>query len=118
MEVYEVRVYEDRVEWWQNDKFHRLDGPAVECASGYKAWLQNGKLHRLDGPAVECASGYKAWWQNGKRHRLDGPAIEQADGSKAYFIEGEELSEEEFNKRSKPCLGKKILVDGIEYTLS
>ena len=24
--------------------------------------LPNGKLHRLDGPAVEFANGYKAWY--------------------------------------------------------
>lgn len=31
-------------------------------------------------------------------HRLDGPAIEYADGSKRWCIDGNELTEEEFNK--------------------
>ena len=69
--------------------------------SGNREWYQNDKLHRLDGPAVEFANGSKYWFQNGKRHRLDGPAIEYADGDKEWFIEGKELSEEEFNNRNK-----------------
>ena len=49
MQEYKVTV-DDRgtIEWFQNDKRHRLDGPALEFADGYKAWYQNGKLHRLD----------------------------------------------------------------------
>jgi hypothetical protein len=78
---------------------HRLDGPAVEDADGYKAWWVEGKLHRLDGPAVEGADGDKAWWVEGKRHRLDGPAIQHADGYKAWYVEGRRLTEEEFNMR-------------------
>jgi len=31
-------------------------------------WLQNGKLHRLNGPAVEYASGKKYWWINDKQY--------------------------------------------------
>ena len=95
MEVYEVRVFKNRVEWYQN-----------------------GKLHRLDGPAVENSSGYKVWYQNGVCHRLDGPAREWADGTVEYWIEDKLLTEEEFLSRSKPCKGKKVIVDGIEYTLS
>jgi hypothetical protein len=54
---------------WRNGKGrkHRLDGPAVEWAAGYKAWYQYGERHREDGPAVEWASGTKEWWVNGER---------------------------------------------------
>jgi hypothetical protein len=79
MQEYQVKVYDDKTEWYQN-----------------------GKCHRLDGPAVEYASGYKAWWLNGERHRLDGPAIECEDGSKEWYIEGEYLTEYEFNARINP----------------
>ena len=44
--------------------------------------------HRLDGPAIEHAGGYKVWWVNGKVHRLDGPAVEYTDGSKAWWVDG------------------------------
>jgi hypothetical protein len=54
-------------------------------------------LHRLDGPAVEHADGFKSWWVEGRRHRLDGPAIECADGYKAWWVEGKRLTEAEFN---------------------
>ncbi len=36
-------------------------------ASGAKYWYLNDKLHREDGPAVECAKGYKSWYLNGKK---------------------------------------------------
>jgi hypothetical protein len=86
--------------WYQNDKLHRLDGPAVEWSDGDKSWYQNDKLHRLDGPACEYANGNKTWYQNDERHRLDGPAIEYADGFKAWYIEGKKLTEKEFNNRN------------------
>jgi len=101
MQEYKVKVNTaGTIEWYQNDKLHRLDGPAIEYANGYKFWYQNDKLHRLDGPAVEYANGYKVWYQNDKRHREDGPACEYADGDRYWFIEGKELSEEEFNNRN------------------
>ena len=101
MEEYKVTVEDNGDKfWYQNGKFHRLDGPAIEYADGDKAWYQNGKLHRLDGPAVEFANGDDEWWQNGELHREDGPAIEHA-AYKRWFIEGKELSEEEFNARNK-----------------
>jgi hypothetical protein len=122
MEKYIVKVYEDRTDWTNEEGLsHRLNGPAREWANGSKAWYQNGKYHRTDGPAVEYTDGRKSWYQNGKRHRTDGPAIEWADGEKYYYINGECLTEEEFNNRNKPtkpCLGKKVTVDGVEYTLS
>ena len=93
-----VEYADGGTEWYQNDMRHRLDGPACEYASGDKFWYQNDKLHRLDGPAFEEANGSKSWCQNGKLHRLDGPAIEDADGYKAWYIEGKQLTEEEFNE--------------------
>ena len=51
--------------WYQNDKRHRIDGPAIEGADGSKSWWLNDKLHRIDGPAYEGADGTKEWWLNG-----------------------------------------------------
>ena len=45
-ETYEVRVYTD----------------------GTKQWLQNDKLHRLNGPAYEYPNGTKGWWIEGKQY--------------------------------------------------
>jgi hypothetical protein len=76
--------------WVDDDnKFHRDDGPAVECSDGGKEWYQHGERHRDDGPAVEWASGTKVWYQHGKKHRDDGPAFEWADGTKEYYQHGE-----------------------------
>jgi len=70
MEEYIVRVHNDKTEWWQNGKRHRLDGPAVEY-SGSKEWYQNGKLHRLDGPAYEGREGTKEWYIDGKYYKTE-----------------------------------------------
>jgi hypothetical protein len=99
METYKVTVDEHKTIRWYNDKdeYHRLDGPAVEYAGGYKEWFVDGKRHRLDGPAFEFANGYKAWYVNGKK-----------------------MTEEEFNEYIKPkpsCEGKVVEVDGVKYRL-
>ena len=114
---YTVKVWDDRTKWFLNGKYHREDGPAITWDDGTKYWYLNGKLHREDGPAVEYADGTTHWYKNDKLHREDGPALEYADGQKEWWIEDEEFSETEFLQRSKPCSGKKVTVDGIDYTL-
>ena len=79
--------------------------------------------HREDGPAIEGADGSKCWYINGRRHREDGPACEWGGGewgggSKSWFLNGVELSEKEFNNRTKPHEGKVIEVDGKKYKLT
>jgi hypothetical protein len=97
METYKVTVDEFKTIRWYNDK---------------------DQLHRLDGPAVEYAGGYKAWHVEGKLHRLDGPAVEYADGSKEWWVKGKLMSEKEFNAYTKPtCEGKVVEVDGVKYKL-
>lgn len=88
------------MEWWANGIRHRDDGPAID-SDGTKAWWVNGKLHRTDGPATEYSDGYKSWWVNSKRHRTDGPAVECPDGYKEWWVNDEELTEKEFNARTK-----------------
>ena len=75
---YEVTVNNEVTRWFFNGVLHREDGPAVEWTNGNKAWYLNGNLHREDGAAVEYADGYKEWWVNGKQ-----------------------LTEAEFNQRTK-----------------
>ena len=96
MQTYIVKVYETHTVWYNEEgEVHRTDGPAVEYAVGSKYWYINGKLHRTDGPAIEWANGNKQWW-----------------------IDGEKLTQSEFEARKKPCVGKKVIVDGVEYILS
>ena len=64
----------------------------VRVFSNRTEWYINGKLHREDGPAVEYANGYKGWWLN-----------------------GENLTEEEFNRRTQPT--KELTVAEIEELL-
>jgi len=64
---YDIKIDEEGNICYYNEKgeFHRLDGPAIELATGTKAWYVNGKQHRLDGPAVEYVSGCKEWVVDG-----------------------------------------------------
>jgi len=118
MKTYQVTVSENGTKrWYLNGKLHREDGPAVESANGDKSWYLNGKCHREDGPAVECADGTKYWYRNGKLHREGGPAIECANGDKWWYINGKELTEAEFNARTKSCNGKVVEIDGKKYKL-
>ena len=99
---YKVKVYEDGSTFWHlNGKLHREDGPAVEYSNGSKFWWLNGQRHREDGPAGEYADGGKFWWLNGQRHREDGPAVEYSNGSKEWWLNDDELTEQEFNNRTK-----------------
>ena len=104
--------------WYHNGKRHREDGPAIEYANGDKFWYINDKLHREGGPAIECADGTKHWYHNNKLHREGGPAIEYANGTKEWYINGKELTEAEFNARTKPsCDGRVVEIDGKKYRL-
>jgi hypothetical protein len=102
-QVYTVKVTADKTDWFnEKGELHRLDGPAIEYASGTKYWYQNDQLHRIDGPAVEYADGTKYWLQNDQLHRIDGPAVEWASGDKLWYIHGENLSEAKFLARTQP----------------
>ena len=101
--------------WFQNGMRHRVDGPAVVTAHGDKCWWQNDKRHRIDGPAIESASGTKCWYQDGKRHRIDGPAVEYANGDVEYYIHGEWLTLAQFKKKTAPV--KEMTVAEIEAIL-
>ena len=122
MEKYTVEVFDNGTKYWyMNDKLHRADGPAIECADGSKVWYHNGKQHRVDGPAVEYADGSKEWYMNGKLHRTDGPAIEPTNGTKKWYIDGVKYTEREFNALTTKVVssldGKCIVIDGLEYRL-
>ena len=62
--------------------------------------------------------GSQRWYLNDHLHREDGPAVICADGSQSWYLNDIELTEQEFNNRSRPCVGKVVVVEGIEYTLS
>ncbi len=77
---------------------------------GAFGYYLDGKRHRSDGlPAIEYNNGHKEWWEHGKLHRLDGAAIEYADDGKAWFINGEHLTESEFNERTIGEISRKEL---------
>jgi hypothetical protein len=103
----------------------KIDGKST------KRWYFEDKLHREDGPAVECANGTKRWYINGKLHREDGPAVEWADGDRWWCIAGviyltladfERINRtrKQFNRRTNKNLipsVKVVEIDGVKYEL-
>ena len=89
--------------------------------NGDKEWYQNNKLHRTDGPAIEYADGDKSWYVDGKPHRVDGPAVEWASGRKEWWLDGKFLTQAQWLEAVKPkvtsCVGKVVEVDGVKYRL-
>ena len=73
------------------------------------------EMHRIDGPAVEFASGAKHWIQDGMFHRTDGPAIEFTEGTVEYWIEGNKLTLTQFKKATAPA--KEMTIAEIEAVL-
>ena len=47
--------------WYQNGLRHRVDAPAVITYCGNWAYYNNDKLHRLTGPAVMIDNTYQYW---------------------------------------------------------
>jgi hypothetical protein len=62
--------------------------------------------------------GTFSWHLNGLLHRLDGPAIEGANGRKYWYLNGEELTEAEFNERmNRMNPAKEMTIAEIEKLL-
>ncbi len=105
--------------WYKDPEMeirHRVGGPAIESAIGYKAWYKNGKLHREDGPAMELANGTKLWYKNGKLHREDGPAVEYPNGTCEYWLNGQVyFTKEEWEAGLQPA--EELTVGQIEQLL-
>ena len=55
-----IRFFKDK----EMKIIHREDGPAIEYNNGTKVYYQNNKYHRLDGPAVK-GFGIEAWYVDG-----------------------------------------------------
>jgi hypothetical protein len=102
--------------WYQNDKLHRFDGPAIETHDGMKYWYLSGKelteekwheiytkktvlsiainkdtdkeiINQLDGLVIDI-NGEERWYQKGKLHNENGPAFIAVNGDKHWFING------------------------------
>ena len=122
--TYEVRVHDnDDICWYLDGKLHRVDGPAIIRANGYKEWYLDGKRHRVNGPAITWVNGTEFWYLDGKRHRVDGPAITYPDGTKYWYLDGKKLSEAEHQTYTQKqpeltsCQGRTVVIDGIAYRL-
>ena len=45
-----------------DNKWSRLDGPAIILPNGTHSWFKNGKLHRENGPAWIFINGLSEWY--------------------------------------------------------
>lgn len=79
------------IEYYNYEKLHSTDGPAVIYSNGDKYWFQYGKIHRdEDKPAIEYPSGEKRWFKHGVLHRDEdkGPAIVFSETNCEYYNMG------------------------------
>jgi hypothetical protein len=82
------KYIEDGTErWFKDNKYHRLDGPAIIRRDGTEEWYKDGERHRLDDPAVIRSDGTKEYWINNLLHRLDGPAYISSTGTENWFVD-------------------------------
>ena len=79
----EIQIY---VSGFQERK-HRTNGAAVECADGCFEYFKDGNLYREDGPARKLSDGsvqyFKSW---GALHNETGAAWIKADGTEEFWI--------------------------------
>lgn len=91
-EEYNVKVFSDRTEWYQNNRLHRVGKPAIEYNNGEKHYYRYGQLHNSEGPAVIQNTGHKHW-----------------------FIEGIQYTENDFNKFKEAKYNVKVFIDRTEW---
>ena len=72
---------------------------------GGKSWYQDNKLHRKNGPAIIYDNGTRLWIMEDEFNREDGPAVMWPSGGKVWYLKGIEYSKEEwFSKLTKEQL--------------
>lgn len=72
--------------------------------------------HRVDGPAIIYADGYKEWRINGTLHRLDGPAIvDYIDIGHEWRIRGCQVSNYKEFQRLSRCSDEDIVIFTLKY---
>ena len=70
-----------------------------EDSEWLELWFEDNKLHRRNGPAVITTNGSTLWFQEGRRHRGDGPAGIHPDGVMMWALNGIEYPKEEWFKQ-------------------
>ncbi len=55
-----------RIDFVDNLKLHRLNGPAYVNEDFLTEWRKHGMLHRTDGPALLYSTGEEFWYINDK----------------------------------------------------
>ena len=106
-ETYEVQVHSNGTQrWYQNDKLHRADGPAVIYTDGTQFWFLNDMLHRADGPASLWADGFQFWWLNGE-------TMSEAEHAAAVA-----KSQSPCDGKAVEINGKTVEIDGKKYKLT
>lgn len=111
--------------WFEDGKLHRSDGPAITYADGTKEWWIRGRRHRQGAASVVVAKGAR-WnnWQpvghmssrkrmpltgpaelyysHGQLHNVSGPALRAQGRRDQYWLEGEKLTNHQWQKQAEP----------------
>ena len=105
------------IKFFNYNKLHKLNEPAIHCKNGDKYYYQYGKLHRENGPAIELSTGEKRWFYYGLLHNSNGPAIDFGNGYYEYYYFGKLHRENgpaivTYNKQCWYIFGQKHREDG------
>ena len=76
---------------------------------GTKHYYEDNKLHRIGGPAVITPDGTQIYMEHDKHHRIGGPAVSTLDGTQMYFIDGKRIKEEDYEEAVRLFCCKQIL---------
>lgn len=96
--------------WCSNGMPHRKRHPAMiyELCGSHQIlqYMENGKKHRQDGPAF-VSDSLQSWHLFGKIHRYDGPAKEMKSQNK-YVLHGIEIGKKAFSGLSNKPIDKTL----------
>ena len=79
----------EHIVWRHKDKYHNMNGPAIEYFDGSYIYMKEGEFHREDeaGPAINDKRFGEKYYLNGELHCITGPAIISPTIT-SYWLEG------------------------------
>lgn len=93
---YDTESGDDKVEkhYDEQGELHNSDGPAVVHNDGTQEWWYHGQLTKVVKP-----DGTQMTFRNNKLHNDSGPAVVDSRGNRWYFIDGQQMTQEDFESR-------------------
>jgi hypothetical protein len=96
-----------------------IEKPYATTRTDYKGnqhfYDEAGRYHNTSGPAFIGYDGSQTYYRHGKEHNEKGPAFVHADGSVSYALNGQRLTQDEFERSRKSSLWREVLSWDTDY---